>query len=117
PSLDTLIDDGMSFSQHYAAAPVCAPSRAGILTGRYPQRSGAIDTIGTRGTDRIALRERTLADELSALGYRTGLVGKWHSGAIGAAYHPNRRGFDELIGFRGGWQDYWNWQIENRGVR
>lgn len=115
PVLDGLIDSGLSFSQHYSASPVCAPARAAILTGRYPHRTGAIDTLETRGTDRMALRETTLADELQRVGYRTGLVGKWHNGAIDPRYHPNCRGFDEFVGFRGGWQDYWAWKLERNG--
>jgi arylsulfatase A-like enzyme len=115
PALDQLAADGLVFPHHYAASPVCAPARAAILTGRYPQRTGVIDTLEARGGDRMALDEITLADELSAAGYRTGLVGKWHSGSIGDAYAPTQRGFDEFAGFRGGWQDYWSWRLEIDG--
>ena len=117
PALDQLASDGTVFGQHYSASPVCAPARAALLTGRYPQRTGVIDTLEARGTDRLALRETTLADALRAGGYRTGLVGKWHAGAIGEGYHPLHRGFDEFTGFRGGWQDYWDWTIESAGRR
>lgn len=115
PALERLMDEGMTFSQHYAASPVCAPARAAILTGRYPQRSGVIDTLEARGTDRLGLSETTIADELGAAGYRTGLVGKWHNGAIDPRYSPLARGFDEFTGFRGGWSDYWDWQLERNG--
>ncbi|TDD71014.1 arylsulfatase [Jiangella aurantiaca] len=112
PELDDLAAASLVLTQHYSASPVCAPARAALLTGRYPQRTGVIDTLEARGTDRLGLGEVTLADVLNRHGYRTGIVGKWHSGAVGAAYGPTRRGFDEFTGFRGGWQDYWDWSLE-----
>jgi len=116
PALDRLARQGIALRQHYSASPVCAPARAGLLTGRYPHRTGAIDTLEMRGLDRLALREITLADALRAAGYATGLAGKWHLGALDARYHPNRRGFDEFAGFRGGWQDYWKWTLDCNGA-
>ncbi len=116
PVLDQLIGEGLSLTQHYSASPVCAPARASLLTGRYPHRTGAIDTLETRGLDRIALRERTIADLIRHAGYVTGLIGKWHNGAYDHRYHPNRRGFDEFAGFCGGWQPYWNWQLDRNGA-
>jgi arylsulfatase A len=86
-----------------------------LLTGRCPHRTGAIDTLEGRGLDRLALREVTLADLLKKVGYATGLVGKWHLGALDERYHPNRRGFDEFVGFRGGWSDYWQWRLDCNG--
>ncbi|MBV8957843.1 MAG: sulfatase-like hydrolase/transferase, partial [Actinobacteria bacterium] len=80
PVLDQLVGEGICLTQHYSASPVCAPARASLLTGRYPHRTGAIDTLEHRGLDRIALRERTMADLLKEAGYVTGLVGKWHNG-------------------------------------
>lgn len=115
PHIDSLSTDGAFLTQHYSASPICAPARAAFLTGRYPQRSGVIDTFTHRCSDRIALAEHTLGDLFQALGYRTGMIGKWHSGALGDAYHPNRRGFDEFVGFRGGGQDYWDWRLERNG--
>lgn len=117
PALDELASESLVFTQHYSASPVCAPARAALLTGRYPQRTGVIDTLEARGTDRLSLAEVTLADALHACGYGTGLVGKWHTGAIGDAYAPRQRGFDEFVGFRGGWQDYWQWTLEVQGRR
>ena len=111
PTLDALAAEGLCLSQHYAGSAVCAPSRAALMTGRYPHRAGAIDTLEGRGLDRLALRERTMADYFHAAGYATGLVGKWHLGALDPRYHPNARGFDEFIGFRGGWQDYYDWRL------
>ena len=105
----------MCLTQHYSASPVCAPARASLLTGRYPHRTGVIDTLELRGLDRLALRERTLADLLRRAGYVTGLVGKWHNGALDPRYHPNQRGFDEFAGFCGGWAPYFDWRLDRNG--
>ena len=85
------------------------------MTGRYPHRTGVIDTLETRGLDRLALREVTIAELLKRAGYATGLVGKWHNGAYDSRYHPNRRGFDEFAGFSGGWQPYYQWNLDRNG--
>ncbi|MER3405532.1 MAG: arylsulfatase, partial [Chloroflexota bacterium] len=60
PVLDALVRESVVLTQHYSASPVCAPARATLLTGRYPHRTGAIDTLEGRGLDRLALREVTL---------------------------------------------------------
>jgi len=112
PALDALSEESVCLTQHYSASPVCNPSRAAILTGRYPHRTGSIDTLEWRGLERLALREITLADLLKAAGYSTGLVGKWHLGAFDPRYHPERRGFDESVCFRGGMHDYYRWRLE-----
>jgi arylsulfatase A-like enzyme len=117
PVLDDLAGEGLCLTQHYAGSPVCNPSRACLLTGRYAHRTGSIDTFDHLGSERLCRRERTLADVLHHAGYATGLVGKWHNGSIGQAYHPNARGFDEFVGFRGGWQFYNNARLERNGVR
>lgn len=115
PVLDRLVAEGVSLTQHYSASPVCAPARAALLTGRYPHRTGAIDTLEIRGLDRLALAERTLADVLGAAGYATGLIGKWHNGALDARYHPNARGFAEFVGFSGGWSPYTGYHLDTNG--
>src|SRR3954447_27058963 len=115
PVLDQLVADGTTLTHHYSSSPVCAPARASLLTGRYPHRTGAFDTLEGRGLDRIRLGERTIAEELAAHGYRTGLAGKWHNGALDQRYHPNQRGFHEFAGFAGGWSDYWNWRLDRNG--
>jgi arylsulfatase A len=112
PTLDALIDESVCLTQHYTSSCVCNPSRATLLTGRYPHRTGSIDTLEWWGLERLALRERTLADVLQGMGYATGLVGKWHLGAFDPRYHPNARGFDEAVCFRGGMHDYYNWRLE-----
>ncbi|MBN1558158.1 MAG: sulfatase-like hydrolase/transferase [Lentisphaerae bacterium] len=112
PALDALIKESVCLTQHYTGSPVCNPSRAALLTGRYPHRTGSIDTLEWRGLERLALRETTLADMLRADGYATGLIGKWHLGAFDPRYHPRRRGFDDTVCFRGGMHDYYDWRIE-----
>jgi len=112
PALDGLVEEGVCFTQNYTASPVCNPSRAALMTGRYPHRTGSIDTLEWRGLERLALRETTIADLLKRAGYTTGLVGKWHLGAFDTRYHPNNRGFDEAVCFRGGMHDYYFWRLE-----
>jgi len=116
PVLDDLAKTGICLTQHYTASPVCNPSRASLLTGRYPHRTGSIDTFDHLGAERLSVRERTIADVYKHAGYATGLIGKFHNGTIGDAYHPNRRGFDEFFGFRGGWQYYFEPRIERNGT-
>ena len=116
PSIDALAGAGVCLTQHYSGSPVCAPSRAALLTGRYPQRTGAIDTLQGRGLDRIGLNEITVADVLGAAGYRTGLVGKWHNGALDPRFHPNARGFEEFAGFSGGLSDYYDYTLDLNGT-
>ena len=114
--LDGLADESVCLTQHYSGSCVCAPARAALMTGRYPHRTGAIDTLEGQGLDRLALREVTLADHLKAAGYATGMVGKWHLGALDPRFHPNARGFDDFLGFRGGWADYYKWRIDRNGT-
>jgi arylsulfatase A len=116
PALDALASQSLRLTQNYAGSAVCSPSRAALLTGRYPIRTGAITPQETLGYDRIALDEVTIADSLRAAGYATGLVGKWHNGALDPRYHPNARGFTEFAGFRGGWMDYYNWWMDRNGT-
>lgn len=113
PFLDQFIQESLCLSQHYTSSPVCNPSRASLLTGRYPHRTGSIDTLEWRGLERLDLNEVTIADILSNAGYRTGLIGKWHLGAFDPRYKPEKRGFDEAICFRGGMHDYYDWRLES----
>ena len=101
PGIDALAANGVRFSNGYVTGTWCSPTRAGLLTGRYQQRFGDAghEPIPDNG---LSLAETTLADRLSAAGYVTGLVGKWHLG-IAPEFHPFERGFDEFFGFlRGG---------------
>ncbi|QEN09455.1 hypothetical protein EXM22_16245 [Oceanispirochaeta crateris] len=112
PHIDSLMDEGVCFSQCYAGSPVCNPSRASLLTGRYPMKTGSVDTLEWRGLERLNLEEITMADYFKAGGYKTGIVGKWHLGAFDMKYHPQNRGFDETVCFRGGMHDYYDWRLE-----
>lgn len=106
PAIDKLAADGVVFTNGYVSAYVCAPSRAGLLTGRYQQRFGFYRAPDSRKG--MPLSEVTLADMLKKEGYATGVFGKWHLG-IEPAYHPLKRGFDEFYGFLGhGGHDYFD---------
>lgn len=94
PNLDKFAQEGMNFS-HYYAAPVCSPTRAGMMTGRYHLRTGLYNT--RFGGDAIDKEEITVAELLQQAGYRTGLIGKWHLGKY-YGYTPNQQGFDEFFG-------------------
>lgn len=112
PVLDQLANDGTRFDRFYVS-PVCAPTRASLLTGRYALRTGVFDV--TRGKETMAASELTLAEALKSAGYRTGAFGKWHNGRY-MPNHPNGQGFDEFIGFCGGhWQRYFDANLEHNG--
>lgn len=96
PHIDSIARQGVRFTQGYVAATYCSPSRAGLLTGRYPTRFGhEFNSVAVHSG--LRLDQRTIADRLKALGYTTACVGKWHLGA-GLDYRPTRRGFDEFYG-------------------
>ena len=112
PTLDYLINESVCLTHQYTASPVCNPSRAALMTGRYPHRTGSIDTLEWWGLERLALRETTIADVFKSAGYTTGHIGKWHLGSFDFRYHSLNRGFDETVCFRGGMHDYYDWRIE-----
>ncbi len=102
PNIDKLAEQGVRFTAAYAAAPVCAPSRAGLLTGRYPQRFGFEFNQGPGKREikegyGLDARELTIGSLLQSAGYKTGLVGKWHLG-IADQFYPTNRGFNEFVG-------------------
>ena len=97
PNIDRLASEGMRFTSALSANPVCSPSRAALLTGRYPTRVGVPRVLFPEDTTGLALDETTLAETLRARGYRTKCIGKWHLGT-GAKYLPTARGFDEYFG-------------------
>lgn len=106
PHMDRIAKSGIRFVQGYANAYVCAPSRAAILTGTYPQRYGFYTASDSRAG--LPRNQSTLADLLKKEGYATGAFGKWHLG-IEPAFHPMKRGFDEFYGFLGhGGHDYFD---------
>ena len=106
PHLDALAAEGVRFTDAYVSGPYCSPTRAGMLTGRYPQRFGHEFNLGAAHAEfGLPLEETTIADRLKAAGYRTALFGKWHLG-MGEKYHPVRRGFEQFFGFLAGQHTY-----------
>ncbi|MCA9033420.1 MAG: sulfatase-like hydrolase/transferase, partial [Planctomycetaceae bacterium] len=99
------------FTDHYSPSPLCAPARAGFLTGRFNHRTGAVDVPSNRRLDRLDLSEKTFGDYFRHAGYATALIGKWHNGAYSNNYLPHCRGFDLFFGFPNGGQDYWKWNL------
>lgn len=110
PNIDSLAADGALFERFYVS-PVCAPTRAELLTGRYHPR-GAVAGVST-GQERLSLDESTIAEAFQAAGYATGAFGKWHNGTQ-SPYRPEDRGFDEYYGFTSGhWGDYFSPPLEH----
>jgi len=119
PALERLAREGLCFTTAYAAASVCSPARAALLSGRYPQRFGHENNTGSLERQRregigLPIGVATLAERLRARGYATGAIGKWHLGA-NDPFHPLARGFDEFFGFLGGGHDYFDWSDPERG--
>ncbi|KAH1186516.1 hypothetical protein KIL84_019265 [Mauremys mutica] len=109
PNIDRLAKEGVKLTQHIAAAPLCTPSRAAFLTGRYPIRSGMASSNGYRalqwnaGSGGLPVNETTFAKVLRQQGYTTGLIGKWHQGMNCEAlsdhcHHPSNHGFNYFYG-------------------
>jgi len=96
PNIDSLATNGVRCTQGYVAATYCSPSRAGLMTGRYPTRFGHEFNQITREFG-LSLSETTLANRLKTRGYSTIAIGKWHLGQK-PEYHPTARGFDEFYG-------------------
>jgi arylsulfatase A-like enzyme len=112
PHIDSIARDGVSLDRFFVC-PVCAPTRAEFLTGRYHPRGG-VRGVST-GQERLDLQEKTLADALQAAGYATGAFGKWHNGSQWP-YHPLARGFDEYFGHSAGhWGEYFDPPLEENG--
>src|SRR6478609_2866015 len=112
PNIDSLAKDGALFERFFVC-PVCSPTRAEFLTGRYHSRGGVRDV--STGGERLNLDEKTMADAFKAAGYATGCFGKWHNGSQ-YPYHPNARGFDDYYGFTSGhWGDYFDPILEHNG--
>ena len=108
PNIDKLARDGVVFSDGYVTSPVCSPSRAALVTGRYQARFGMEDTLAYAPIDPrhgLPTEETTLASRLRGAGYRTAMIGKWHLGSA-PPFHPLRRGFDTFYGMLHGGHDY-----------
>jgi arylsulfatase len=97
PKIDSLAREGVQFTQYYAASPVCSPSRASLLTGRYAPRTGVPYVLQASDTHGLLNTEVTMAQMLKGAGYRTMCVGKWHLGSL-PQFMPNSKGFDEFYG-------------------
>ena len=97
PNLDRMAAEGVKFTDFYAAASSCTPSRAALMTGCYPQRVGLPNVIGPKSKIGISDQEQTIAEMLKPLGYATACYGKWHMGHH-PKFLPTRHGFDEYFG-------------------
>ena len=114
PNLDKLAERGMRFTNAYAACPICGPSRAAIMTGRYPSTSGFVDNFvsetkggvlqRTQERSHLELEAVTLAESLKTGGYQTGFVGKWHLTNNDETHLPTDQGFD--VNIAGGWKGH-----------
>ncbi|MBI5688182.1 MAG: sulfatase-like hydrolase/transferase [Verrucomicrobia bacterium] len=109
PAIDSLAARGVRFTQFYSAAPVCSPSRAGLLTGRYPLRCGVPGNCASQrgGKGALPAEEVTMAEMFKAAGYATAHIGKWHLGYTPETM-PNAQGFDHSFGHMGGCIDNWS---------
>jgi len=111
PNIDAIAKSGVWFTDGYTTCPVCAPSRAGLMTGRYQNRFGFEDNPGpfrrTKETvPGIPLREKTMGEYFKELGYNTALIGKWHEEKV-PLRNPANRGFDKFFGFINGASAYY----------
>jgi arylsulfatase A-like enzyme len=104
PNIDKLASTGVILSDAHVSATVCGPSRAGLLTGRYQQRSG-YECNPDNEEFGLCLSEKTIADVFKENGYHTYVIGKWHQGGL-PKMHPNKRGFDDFYGFLSGSRSY-----------
>ncbi len=112
PHVDSLAQDGAKFERFFVQ-PVCSPTRAEFLTGRWHPRGG-VQGVST-GQERLNLDERTIAEAFQAAGYATACFGKWHNGTQ-YPYHPNARGFREFYGFTSGhWGEYFDPLLDHNG--
>ncbi len=110
PNIDSLAAGGVTMDRFYVC-PVCSPTRAEFLTGRYHPRMGVSGT--STGQERMDLSENTIAEAFKAAGYATGAFGKWHNGSQWP-YHPRARGFDDYFGHTAGhWGEYFDAPLED----
>jgi len=113
PNIDRLAEEGITF-EHFFVSPVCSPTRAELLTGRYHPRGGIYST--SEGGERLDADETTIAEVFKKAGYATAAYGKWHNG-MQPPYHPNARGFEDFYGFCSGhWGDYFSPVLEHNGA-
>ena len=112
PHIDQLARSGVQHSNFYVN-PLCAPTRASLLTGRYNLRTGT--RWVSDGLENMSPEEFTMAEMFKSANYATGCFGKWHNGAH-YPFHPNQQGFDEFVGFCAGhWNNYYSTTLERNG--
>ncbi|MHC4993832.1 MAG: sulfatase-like hydrolase/transferase [Planctomycetota bacterium] len=116
PHLDALARSGIVCANGYASHSFCAPTRAGLMTGRHQSRFGFEGNPKWTADEGLPLDQITLPQILNPVGYTSALVGKWHLG-LPDKYHPLQRGFDWFYGFRGGGHDYFKAQVEGKPRR
>ena len=125
PNLDRLAEDGVRFSQAYASAPVCSPYRAALLTGQHPARIGIVDYLRPNSANSLPKETLTLPEVLSANGYATGMIGKWH--LTGYAHHgaehelrPEHHGFHWSFGCEvksvGNGANFWPYRFREQTI-
>lgn len=120
PHIDSIARDGVTCSQAYVSAPVCGPSRAGLITGRNQVTFGVDNNTGTQlpqfkpDYQGLPVGVKTIANRLAELGYVNGIVGKWHLGEA-EQFHPLNRGFHEFWGYLRGGHEYFRSQPNGTG--
>lgn len=108
PNIDAVAEQGARFTNWYSGSPVCSPSRASLLTGRYPGNAGVRAILaGHRKATGLTAQAPTIAAAVKELGYQTAIVGKWHLG-LQEQSRPNQNGFDYFYGFMAGCIDYYS---------
>lgn len=120
PNIDRLARQGVRFTDFYANATTCSPTRAGLITGRYQQRYGVEQPLGAEHADTnpstrgLEASPYSLPRLMKQAGYATALVGKWHLG-YATSQSPNAHGFDYFFGLKSGYHDYWH-HNDSRGA-
>lgn len=122
PVLDELAASGIRCTDGYVCSSVCAPSRAGLLTGRHPQRFGFEHNLNRNFPTLpeqlgVPVDQKTIADHLKNIGYRTSLIGKWHAGSAVPGMLPNAKGFDYFFGMHSGSHNYFPTPKKNKLFR
>lgn len=117
PNMDNLVESGIKFTQFYGA-PICSPSRAGLLTGKTPQRAGVPGNVSSLSDEAgMPTEQYTIAEMFKGAGYKTAHIGKWHLGK-GKDKQPNAQGFDysfgHLVGCIDNYSHFFYWQGPNR---
>lgn len=118
PHLDRLAAEGTRFTSAYTVAPICVPSRMGLMSGKFPARFGVFDNVYAPQQNQLWMQQTTLADVLKKQGYRTANIGKWHLSGNSSGHSgndlggfqfkpPHERGFDEFVGITGGMAPFW----------